>query len=314
MKIRFKFMFILMVLNAATLWAQTEITTEELELKNDSILLPGTLSYQKNLDKQALVIFVHGSGNVDRNGNQAGAVKANYIQQLSEALTQNEIAFYRYDKRTATPENMKFLMQGVTFTDFVEDAKIAIKHFKNDDRFSSITLIGHSQGSLVAMLAVSEHVDKYISIAGPASSIDKTIIAQLRKQNGDSVAGIAASHFEELKETGKIEKVNPMLFSLFNPQNQPFFKSWMMYSPVEEIVKLDLPILIIGGEKDLQVPIEDAKALHQVSSNSELVILSKMNHVLKSITKDENNLKSYNSSDFPIAQQLVTEISKFVKQ
>lgn len=311
---KIKFIVLLNLFFSISISAQSEIKAEELQLKNDSVVLPGTLTYLKNNEKQSLVIYVHGSGNVDRNGNQAGAINANYIKQLAEALNKNGIAFYRYDKRTATQANMKFLMQGVVFTDFVEDAKIAIEHFKNDDRFSSITLIGHSQGSLVAMLAISEAVDKYISIAGPASTIDKTITAQLRKQNGDSIAGIAASHFEELRETGKIKKVNPMLFQLFNPQNLGFFKSWMMYSPEEEIAKLDLPILIIGGEKDIQVPVEEAKALHQASSNSALVLLPSMNHVLKSITKNEDNLKSYGSPDFPIAEQLVTEISNFVKK
>lgn len=314
MQIIIKASIILSVFVSTLCVAQTQISTEEFNLINDSISLPGTLSYNKNLEKQVLVIYIHGSGNVDRNGNQGGIATANYIKQLSEALNQKSIAFYRYDKRTATQENRKFLMQGVSFDDFVEDVKVAIEHFKDDSRFSEIVLIGHSQGSLIGMLAMSVHVNKYISLAGPASSIDKIMTEQIRNQNGDAVAGIVESHFEELSKTGSIEKVNPMLFQLFNSQNLVFFKSWMKYSPQEEIAKLQLPVLIINGTKDLQVPVEEAESLHTANSNSTLIIIENMNHVLKYIEKDEDNIASYTSPEFPLSIELVNAISKFINE
>jgi pimeloyl-ACP methyl ester carboxylesterase len=314
MKIKLIFTWIITVLFSTIALAQTEIDSEDLKLTNDSIQLPGTLTYIKNVEKQPLVIFVHGSGNVDRNGNQAGAITANYIQQLSNELNKNGIAFYRYDKRTSTKDNMKILMRGVTLLDFVDDVKVAVNNFKEDSRFSSISLIGHSQGSLVALLAITDSIDNYISIAGPASSIDKTIIDQIRTNNGDSLAGIAASHFKELKTEGKIENINPMLFQLFNPQNQPFFKSWMKYSPQDEIKNLNIPVLIINGTKDLQVPVEEAKTLHQANPDSKLVLIENMNHVLKHIEKDEDNFKSYTTPDFSVSEELVNVLVDFIKK
>ena len=128
-------------------YSQTNIISEEILLMNDSIKLPGTLSYNKDLKSQPLVIFIHGSGNVDRNGNQDGVnIKANYIKQLADSLNIRGIAFYRYDKRSASKENLKFMMDDLDFYRFV-DANLAVANFKNDNRFNSITLIGHSQGS-----------------------------------------------------------------------------------------------------------------------------------------------------------------------
>ena len=75
-----------------------QITNEEILIKNDTIELPGTLSYSKK--NSPLLIWIHGSGNVDRNGNQGTMVKANYIQQFRESINKNEIAFFSYDKRT----------------------------------------------------------------------------------------------------------------------------------------------------------------------------------------------------------------------
>lgn len=295
-------------------FSQTKIITEDILLKNDSIQLPGTLTYTKNETPQPLVIFIHGSGNVDRNGNQAGLSNANYIKQLSDSLALRNIAFYRYDKRTATPSNIKFIMKALYFEKFVEDAELAIKHFKDDKRFSNITLIGHSQGSLIAMLASKHTVNKYISLAGPANTIDVSIVKQIKLQNGDSLATLVKAHFKELRETGTIKNVDPNLLSLFNAQNIPFIKSWMAYNPTEEIKALNIPVLILNGTKDLQVFENDAKALHAAKTESQLIMIKDMNHVLKTITNNADNKKSYSAPDFSLSKKLIIVLTKFIKK
>ncbi|WP_223270816.1 alpha/beta hydrolase [Subsaximicrobium wynnwilliamsii] len=295
--------------------SQSEIISEEILISNDSIQLPGTLTFHTGETKQPLVIFVHGSGNVDRNGNQAGAPSsANYIKQLSDSLVSKNIAFYRYDKRSATASNVPFMMKDMRFYAFTEDVNLAIAHFMDDTRFSSITLIGHSQGSLVAMLANHEHVDKYISIAGPSTSIDKALIEQVRARNGDSLANLVVSHFKELQDTGSIAKVDPNLMVLFNKPTQPFMASWMAYDPSEELKKLEMPILILNGDKDLQVAVVDAETLHKAQPNSKLVIIKDMNHVLKTIVDDYDNFISYTKPDFPLSSALVDAIAAFIKK
>lgn len=295
--------------------AQDSISTEEIVIMNDSIQLPGILTYDSKLISQPLVLFVHGSGNVDRNGNQAMMnANANYIKMLNDSLVNKGIAFYRFDKRTATQANLKFIMKNMTFEGFVDDINLVINHFKDDERFSSITLIGHSQGSLIAMLVDHTHIDKYISLAGPSHSIDKIMVEQIRLQNGNDIANLAESHFKELAEKGSIENVNPMLMSLFNKPTQPFMRSWMAYNPSEEIKTVELPILILNGNKDLQVSVDEAENLHEANPKSELIIIDNMNHVLKTIEKDEDNIPSYMSPDFPLSKQLVEEITRFIKQ
>tara|TARA_R110002049_G_scaffold305723_1_gene503084 strand:- start:467 stop:1402 length:936 start_codon:yes stop_codon:yes gene_type:complete len=307
--ITFSFLFIV-----TTCFAQNQIALEEIQLKNDSVVLPGTLSYNKELQPQPLAIFIHGSGGVDRNGNQGPQFQANYIKQLSEALNKNNIAFYRYDKRTATMSNMKFIMKELTFDKFIEDAKIVINKFKNDPRFSSITLIGHSQGSLVAMLASDVGVDNYISLAGASKAFDITITKQIRIQNGDSLANIAEHHFKELRETGNIAEVNPSMLAVFSKPNLPFIKTYAAYEPTEEIKKINIPTLILNGTKDIQIFEEDANNLHKAKPDAKLVIIENMNHVLKTITKEDDNKSSYTTPDFPISEELVNVITTFIKQ
>lgn len=312
--IKFKLIVLLILVATNQVLAQDTFTSEDILVMNDSIQLPGTLTYNTKLKSQPLVIFVHGSGNVDRNGNQGVMAKANYIKMLNDSLASKGIAFYRFDKRTATQSNLKFVMSNMIFEGFVDDLNLVINRFKDDKRFSSITLIGHSQGSLVAMLADHDHIDKYISLAGPSDSVDKTIIGQVRFQNGDEIANTVESHFKELAEKGSIENVDPMLMSIFNKPTQPFMLSWMAYKPVEEIKTVELPILILNGNKDLQVSLAEAEKLHQANPKSKLIIINNMNHVLKTIEKDEDNMASYMSADFQLSNELVEAIEAFIKK
>ncbi|MCF2876285.1 MULTISPECIES: alpha/beta hydrolase family protein [unclassified Tenacibaculum] len=293
-------------------FSYSQTKSEDIIVKNDSIILPGTLTYNENI-KQPLIIFVPGSGNPDRNGNQpVYNIKPNYIKQLSNELTKNGIAFFRYDKRNVPKENIQHILKKYVFSDLVSDVSTIINHFKDDNRFSEIILIGHSQGSLVAMLAADKNVSKYISLAGLGESMDKTIIRQITSQSTD-LGKIATQHLDELKNTGTIKKVNPFLVSLFAKRNHPFLLSYMKYDPTEEIKKVSIPILIINGTKDSQVLVKDAQALHKANTNSKLTIINGMNHVLKHIENDSDNLKSYTSSDFIISPELIKSIVTFAK-
>lgn len=308
--IRILFIIFLSVFNSVIVFSQ--ITSEEITINNYEIQLPGTLTFSS--ETSPLIIWAHGSGNVDRNGNQAGTqVGANYIQQVREKLNESGLAFFSFDKRTANPKNMRFMQQnGVLIGDFVDDVKEVINHFKNKKKFSNITLIGHSQGSLISMLASSD-VDKIISLAGPAEAIDKTIIRQVSGQNKE-LGELCASYFKQLKDSGEIKKVDPRLITLFAKPNQPFFKSWMEKDPVKIISTIDKPILILNGDKDAQVPSSEAITLHKANSTSELVIIKNMNHVLKEIVKSEDNLASYKTPTFPISKELIVSITRFVKE
>lgn len=292
------------------------VITEELSLSNGAISLPGTLSYPESNKKLPLVIFIHGSGNVDRNGNQKISVmetKANYIKLLSDSLNTRGIAFYRYDKRTSVPENLKLMLNDLVFDDIVDDAKIVIDHFKNDKRFSSLILIGHSQGSLTAMLATDKAVKKYISLAGPAASIDVMLTNQMAKKS-EAFGPIVQAHFKELKETDTILKVNPYLVNLFIPKTFTFINSWMRYIPTEEIKNIKASTLIIQGDADIQVTVKDAESLYKVKPDATLVIIKNMNHVLKEVHTEKENQESYYSANFALSSELVETVAEFIKQ
>jgi pimeloyl-ACP methyl ester carboxylesterase len=286
-----------------------QVKTEEFLIRNKEIELPGTLSFAKK--NTPLIIWVHGSGNVDRNGNQKPMIKANYIEQFRKAINKNNIAFFSYDKRTANPKNTIAIKEnGVLIIDFINDVKKVVNRFKDDKRFTSIILAGHSQGSLIAMVAL-DNVDKYISIAGAGETIDRVLIKQITKQN-PFYGAITEKHLKELKETGKIKQVDPNLMSVFAPQNQPFLSSWITLNPIDEIKKVKIPTLIINGDKDIQLQITDGEKLKKAQPKADFKIIKNMNHILKHIEKDEDNMISYSSANFPISKELIKTITRFI--
>ncbi len=288
------------------------IQEEEILLKNGEIVLPGTLSFPKTHQKVPLVLFIHGSGNGDRNGNQAPMLNTNHIKSLADSLNNRGIAFYRYDKRTATKENLA-KMKDPSLYDLAEDAKVAIHHFDDDERFNGIHIIGHSQGSLVGMLAVGNEIRSYVSLAGPGTTIDKTLIRQITEQNED-LGKVAAQHVQELMETDTILEVHPFLVSIFASQNQSYLKEWIRLDPVMEIKKLALPVLIVNGDADIQVKEEDAELLKQAMPNAQIAIIPNMSHTLKTVNDFQENQRSYTDPSFPLSRELVETLYEFIQR
>lgn len=266
-----------------------------------------------NSGSDRLAIIIGGSGPTDRDGNQ-NFLKTYNLKKLAQELALNGIATFRYDKRIVKQIKMNSVDPNIKFDDFVSDAMDVVQYFKSKQKFKNIYIIGHSQGSLIGMLASQQDVNGFISIAGAGQSIDAVIIEQVEK---------TAPMFTEdtkrvfdLLRSGKTTTDYPQaLASIFDSSLQEFMMSWMKYDPAVVIKKLDLPVLIVNGTKDLQVSVAEAQLLHEASKTSELVVIDKMNHVLFIIHGDaQENAKSYNDSRGKVSEELITRIVDFIKQ
>ena len=282
------------------------------EEKSITSLIDGTLLIPETSDQIPLAIIIQGSGPTDRNGNQ-NMQKNNSLRFLAEGLVENGIASFRYDKRI-----VKLLKKGlldemdITFDQFIDDANSIIDYFKNDERFSKIVIIGHSQGSLVGMIAAQGKADGFISIAGAGQEIDDVIVDQLEKQ-APGLKDNARLAFDDLRVNGFAINYSPALSSIFRPSLQPFLLGWMKYNPQEEIAKLNMPVMIINGTKDIQVDVSEAEKLKYASPLAQYVVIENMNHIFKEILGDSlENSKSYNEFNRPVIPVLIEKISVFI--
>jgi len=291
-------------------FAQMNPFTENLVSVNE--LIDGTLTLPENVENPPLVILIQGSGPTDRDGNQR-MMKNDASKKIAHQLAENGIASYRFDKRIFKMNKFRIKEADLRFEDFVTDVDSILRYFKADKNFGKIILAGHSEGSLIGMLAAQQGADAFISLAGAGRSIDKIIVEQLAKQS-EELSQNARQALDEIMETGSTVNYSPYLESIFRPSVQPYIASWMKYDPALEIAKLEIPILIINGSFDLQVDTNDAEILNAAARNSKLVILKDMNHIFREI-KGENleNTKAYNEPNRPLHPELIPVLTDFIK-
>jgi pimeloyl-ACP methyl ester carboxylesterase len=95
---------------------------------------------------------------------------------------------------------------------------------------------------------------------------------------------------------------------------QPYLISWFKYLPSQEFAKLTMPTLIIQGTTDIQVNVDEARGLRTAKPNSNLVLVSGMNHVLKNVGDDRaKQMASYSDPTLPIAAEVPRAIAAFVQ-
>tara|TARA_B100001057_G_scaffold380561_1_gene386295 strand:- start:8918 stop:9844 length:927 start_codon:yes stop_codon:yes gene_type:complete len=296
------------------LWASLSFSQEpRFKIEELTIIkwIDGTLLTPIDVDNPSLAIIIAGSGPTDRNGNQ-NFLKNNSLKKLAESISNKGIASFRYDKRIVKQIRKGNVDKNLMFDDFVSDAEDVIKYFKEKKAYSKIYVIGHSQGSLVGMLAAKENVDGFISLAGAGQNIGDVIVDQVTNM-APKLGEEAQKVVDKLKKGETTTEYPQALASVFSIDIQPFMINWMQYNPTEIISELKIPILIVNGTKDLQVSEEEAQLLKDANEAAELKIIENMNHVFFEIKGDDlENSKSYNEAFRLISPELIESIVEFI--
>lgn len=285
-------------------------------LKTGTGVLQGTLEIPASQPPYPVALIIAGSGPTDRNGNDAKyGLKTNCYQDLANALAKRGIASLRYDKRgtgaskAAAPAESK-----MRFGVFISDAVAWGRKLRRDRRFSSLVVIGHSQGSLVGMIAARKiPARKFVSLEGAGFPIQDVLLKQLRPKLPAPTFKRAKAIVHDLENGHRAQHVPADLKILFRPSVQPFLISWMKYNPASEIARLKIPALIIQGTRDIQVGMADAKHLEKADPRAQLVVIPKMNHVLKEVGPSRiDNLRAYTIPKLPLDKTLVTKLARFI--
>lgn len=290
---------------------------EEVVLKTKTGNLKGTIDIPKAGDKHPIVLIIAGSGPTDRDGNNPQMTN-NSLKLLSNALVENGFATLRFDKRGIAASESTLSEKEIRFDNFIQDVVDWSLLIKKDSRFSNVIGMGHSQGSLVGMIAANSRgaFDGFVSLCGPAEPVQTVLISQLSKQVSGAPLEIVKEKIDSLANGYEIKEIPEGLGSLFRPSVQPFLISWMKYNPQTEIKKTNIPTLIIGGTTDLQVPAAEAKTLASINERSKLNIIKNMNHVLK-FTKETDLAKQmtiYKEPSSPLHPKLIKPILSFLEQ
>lgn len=267
-----------------------------------------------------VVLIIPGSGPTDRDGNSPIGIKAAPYRLLAEGLAARGVTTVRIDKRgmfasaAATPNP-----DAVTIADYAADVRAWTTALRQRTGVSCVWLLGHSEGALVAMVAAQSQQDvcglMLVSAAGrPMGEVLRDQI-KANPANGP-LLGQALPAIDALESGRRVDTrtMDPALLPLFRPQVQGFLMDAFSYDPARLLAVYPKPVLILQGQRDIQVHEADARILKQANLKATLVLLADTNHVLKTVTSDDRNanIATYFDPGLPLAPGVIDAISGFL--
>jgi len=281
--------------------------------------LGGTLTLPRGTTGPVpVVVIIAGSGPTDRNGNSLMGIRPNSYAQLAWRLAERGVATLRYDKRGMPGTKGTFDMTTMTLDDFAADARAAAESLAHDVRFSRVILLGHSEGSSLALLAAraGPPVAAVISVSGLGRPFGVVLREQLARQfDGATLVRYDTAMAQYLR--GEQPKdVPPQLAPLFVPINLSFMKSLSALDPPAAIRAVRQPVLIVQGGRDLQVTVADAERLRNAKPDAQLVVVPLANHVLKqtSDTTLNGQMPTYQNPAVPIMPVVANAIADWIRK
>jgi pimeloyl-ACP methyl ester carboxylesterase len=295
--------------------------------KEAGITLAGTFTYPKDPasgtggENFPAVVLVTGSGPENRDEELFGHKP---FLVWADHLTRNGIAVLRFDDRGTAKSTGDFA--SATTIDFATDAVAAVEYLKSRKEVDAkkIGIAGHSEGGIVAPIAAnkSDDVSFIVLVAGPA--VPGNEILELQIETISRLSGVPEEQIERdqvvikkffdiLNNTEDTIEVNEKLDILYDdyytslpdsekikPENSKesfdqkkniFMGKWMRFflkfDPRTELVKLDIPVFAIFGEKDVQVaPSQNKEEMEKAlkksnSENYKVVVLPGLNHIFQ---------------------------------
>jgi pimeloyl-ACP methyl ester carboxylesterase len=261
--------------------------SEEVTFANQpaGITLTGTLTLPKKEGVFPVVVLITGSGPQNRDeevfGHKPFLVIADY-------LTRNGIAVLRYDDRGVGKSTGNF--QTALTPDLASDVESAIAYLKTRKEIDKkkIGLIGHSEGGMIAPMVASKskEVRFIVMLAGTGMRGDQLLLLQqeligrasgapekelemwrevskkgmeMVLQNPDPQAikqelTQLLTEAQQKDSTKQKEAVDALVNQQISQMTAPWMLFFMKYDPLPALSKVKCPVLVLSGEKDLQVP------------------------------------------------------------
>ncbi len=292
---------------------------EEVAFDNPSfpeVHLAGTLTLPVGSGPFPAAVMITGSGGQDRDetmlGHKPFAVIADY-------LTRRGIAVLRFDDRGIGKSKGDY--GSATSADLATDARAAVAYLltRSEIDHDGIGFVGHSEGGMIGPIAAvgNPSVAYLVLLAGPGTHLDQLLLSQQRligaqmgasQQQLDRQEPIMAAMFraiadapteeagldaarvaltpEALKALGVPADFNKDL--LVRQFASPWFRYFLKYDPAPVLAGLEVPILALGGSKDLQVPSADnlpaIREATKANSDVTVVELPGLNHLFQHAT------------------------------
>lgn len=274
-----------------------EENEKEMSIKSDGPELPGLLTLPKERKgKMPVVILVHGSGPNDMNETIGQNTP---FKDLAQGLSKQGVAVIRYDKRSLVDAKSVKDYDTETVNDAIAAVELAAQMHEIDN--NRIYVLGHSLGGQLAP-RIAEKCNKIKGIiiwAGNTRKLKTTLYEQIR------YLGIAEKDIENMANT----QLSLLPAGYLDFDNQ--------YSPTETAKKLNIPMLILQGESDYNVTMEDFNNWKMALKDKNNVLFKsypKLNHLFFIINHEgkataDDTLRP----DQHVAENVIQDIADYIR-
>jgi len=228
---------------------------EKLFFKNPKgIKLCGILSNPTSKKEEPIIIFCHGFS-TNKDGRTA--------LRLEKSLNEENISTFRFDFFGHGESHGRF--EEITITEAVDDVQSAITYLR-EAGYKKKGLIGSSFGGMASIITASKKNDLYVlALKSPVSDF-----------SGMSHAQDPLQDINNWKEKGYTYIIGPD--GARRKLNYSFFEEAQKVEAYEAAKKIKIPCLIVHGDNDETVPIEQSIKTARLIKNCKLEIIKGGDH------------------------------------
>jgi len=293
--------------------------------------LAGTLCLPNDHGPHPVALMVHGSGPLDRNENLPGQ-SLNAFNTIAHHLVQRGIASLRYDKRGCGESEGDFYRTG--HHELVEDAHRWLQELDShpECRSDALYVLGHSEGTVIA----PQLSDLEPSVAGlvllcPFVEHFESVLLRQARQIESELAGrngpIGLLSNALFRLLGADVRTQARLIARLRQSTTDYIWARLRKVPARwyrELFALELPVvysqvecpvLLLGGEKDLQCRPEDVAEIAELLSGpvtAELV--PDLTHLLRFDTGEASLSRSRRLLAKPVEPLVIEAVSIWLEE
>lgn len=297
--------------------AAAPLAAEEIAADSTAGTLAGTLERPED-ETRAAALILPGSGPTDRDANNPMGLATDAYRLLAEALAAEGIATARIDKRgigaSAGGPGME-----VSLGAYRQDTAAWIDALRQATGADCVWLIGHSEGGILAIDAAGlAHVCGLVLLATAGQPIGGLVREQVARQPGtEPLLPALDAALAELVAGGRPDPADipPPLAPLFGEDSLDYLRELALLDPADALSETDLPVLILHGSADIQVPAREGDRLAAARPDAARTVLRGMTHTLKQIADDADlaaNMATYADPTLPLHEGLVPVVAGFI--